>query len=93
MNLHINSHTTYRYSGQLAKDRLKLMLVTDRINCSPELMELMKNDVFNVVSKYVEVSKASYSFSISSSPDVASNLPMLIAKLPIKQKKPGEQYV
>ena len=29
-------------SGSVAKDRLKLVLVTDRANCSPDLMEQMK---------------------------------------------------
>ena len=26
-------------SGDIAKDRLKLLLVSDRANCSPEVME------------------------------------------------------
>ena len=31
-------------SGEVAKDRLKLLLVSDRSNCSPETMELIKNE-------------------------------------------------
>ena len=42
-------------SGSVAKDRLKLVLVSDRANCSPELMEQIKNDIINVISKYVEI--------------------------------------
>ena len=42
-------------SGSIAKDRLKLVLVSDRANCSPELMEQIKNDIINVISKYVEI--------------------------------------
>ena len=42
-------------SGDVAKDRLKLVLVSDRANCSPELMEQIKNDIINVISKYVEI--------------------------------------
>ncbi len=34
-----------RVLGKVAKDRLKLLLVSDRSNCSPETMELMKNDI------------------------------------------------
>lgn len=30
-------------SGDVAKDRLKLLLISDRANCSPEVMELIKN--------------------------------------------------
>ena len=38
-------------SGNIAKDRLKLVLVSDRANCSPEVMELIKNDIIHVISK------------------------------------------
>ena len=32
-------------SGGVAKDRLKLLLVSDRANCSPDVMEMIKNDI------------------------------------------------
>ena len=35
-------------SGNVAKDRLKLLLVSDRANCSPEMMEAIKNDIIKV---------------------------------------------
>ena len=40
-------------SGETAKDRLKLVLVSDRSSCSPEIMERIKNDIIEVLSKYV----------------------------------------
>ena len=40
-------------SGDVAKDRLKLLLVSDRANCSPEVMEMIKNDIIKVISKYM----------------------------------------
>ena len=42
-------------SGSVAKDRLKLVLVSDRAGCSPEVMEQMKNDIIAVISKYIEI--------------------------------------
>ena len=42
-------------SGEVAKDRLKLLLVSDRANCSPEMMELIKNDIIKVISKYMDI--------------------------------------
>lgn len=42
-------------SADEAKDRLKLLLVSDRSNCSPETMELIKNDIIKVISKYMEI--------------------------------------
>ena len=41
-------------SGDVAKDRLKLLLVSDRANCSPEMMEQIKNEIIQVTSKYME---------------------------------------
>ena len=35
-------------SGDIAKDRLKLLLVSDRANCSPEIMEKIKNDIIQI---------------------------------------------
>ena len=34
----------HQNSSNVAKDRLKLLLVSDRANCSPEIMEAIKND-------------------------------------------------
>ena len=42
-------------SGDVAKDRLKLLLVSDRANCSPEVMEMIKNDIIKVISKYMVI--------------------------------------
>ena len=36
-------------SGDVAKDRLKLLLVSDRANCSPEVMEMIKNDIIKKI--------------------------------------------
>ena len=41
-------------SRDVAKDRLKILLISDRINCSPELMERIKKDIFDVLSKYAD---------------------------------------
>ena len=47
-------------SGDVAKDRLKLLLVSDRANCSPDVMELIKNDIINVISKYMIIDTDGY---------------------------------
>ena len=41
-----------KQSSSTAKDRLKLVLVSDRAGCSPEVMEKIKNDILTfVISK------------------------------------------
>lgn len=42
-------------SCQVAKDRLKILLISDRVNCSPEMMELIKADIAKVISKYMKI--------------------------------------
>ena len=42
-------------SSNVAKDRLKMVLVSDRANCSTDIMEQIKNDIIHVLSKYVEI--------------------------------------
>ena len=37
-------------SGNVAKDRLKLLLISDRADCSPDVMENIKNDIIQVVT-------------------------------------------
>ena len=44
-------------SGEVAKDRLKLLLISDRANCSPEIMEAIKNDIIKVITKYMDIDK------------------------------------
>ena len=36
-------------SSDVAKDRLKLLLVSDRANCSPEVMEMIMNDIMVLI--------------------------------------------
>ncbi len=38
-------------SSDIAKDRLKLVLVSDRASCSPELMQKIRSDIIEVLSK------------------------------------------
>lgn len=42
-------------SSDIAKDRLKVLLISDRINCTPEVMNLIKRDISKVISKYIQI--------------------------------------
>ena len=55
-------------SGNVAKDRLKLLLVSDRANCSPEVMEAIKNDIIKVISKYMDVDTDALDIQITTTP-------------------------
>lgn len=79
-------------SGSMAKDRLKLLLISDRANCSPEIMEAIKNDIIKVISKYMEIDCEALDIQITQTESETSNgaVPALCANIPIldmKQKK------
>lgn len=42
-------------SRQIAKDRLQLVLVHDRVKISPGTLDEMKNELIDVISRYVEI--------------------------------------
>ncbi len=42
-------------SGAVAKNRLQLVLVQDRVNLSPARMDQLKDELVQVISKYVEI--------------------------------------
>ena len=73
-------------SGDVAKDRLKLLLISDRANCSPEMMELIKNDIAQVISKYMQIDASSMEVQIAKTGNSARNgkkMPVLYANIPI----------
>lgn len=39
----------------IAKDRLKSLLVSDRVNCTPDTFEKIQNELFQTISKYIEI--------------------------------------
>lgn len=76
-------------SGSVAKDRLKLVLVSDRANCTPDVMEQIKNDIIHVLSKYVEIDMDGLDIKISQTESEGNNgsVPALFANIPIKEMK------
>jgi cell division topological specificity factor len=42
-------------SREIAKERLQLVLVHDRIKISPALLDKMKDELITVISRYVEI--------------------------------------
>lgn len=42
-------------SAQTAKERLKLVLVHDRTDISPGVLEMLKDDLIAVISRHIEI--------------------------------------
>ena len=74
-------------SSSVAKDRLKLLLVSDRASCSPEVMEMIKNDIIKVIAKYMEIDCEGLDIQITTTDADGGigNGPALVANIPIKE--------
>jgi len=75
-------------SKDIARDRLKLVLMHDRANCSPDLLEMIKNDIMVVLAKYVDIGDMELDMQISQELS-ETNEPMsvLCANIPIKNMR------
>lgn len=72
-------------SCQVAKDRLKILLISDRVNCSPEMMELIKADITKVISKYMKIDAEHMDIQINTKGNKNGRVkdPILYANIPI----------
>ena len=73
-------------SKDVAKDRLKFVLIHDRAMLSSGMLEQMRDDIIAVISKYVEIDKESLNIEIAENPDNIRRT-TLVANIPLKQKK------
>lgn len=74
-------------SKDVARDRLKLVLVHDRANCSPELLEMIRGEILEVLLKYVNVDASKLDIRISKHETDFEGRPALIANIPITSMK------
>lgn len=76
-------------SKNVAKERLKLVLVHDRTSCSPQFLEMIKGDLLHVISDYIEIDENGLDIKITKTKrDIDDTMiPALIANIPIKKMK------
>ena len=64
--------------------------MSDRVSCSPEVMEMIKNDIIEVISKYMDIDAQGLDIQISESDkeaDGSATGPVLFANIPIRDVK------
>lgn len=70
-------------SKNVAKERLRLVLVHDRASVSPQLLEMLKVDLIEVLSKYMEIDEESLEMNLSNIDKSVA----LVASIPVKHMK------
>ena len=78
-------------SSDIAKSRLKLAITSDRAVCSPELMEQMKNDIIQVISKYVDIDTKGLDIKVTRTEiddESGGTVNAVLTSIPIKDKRP-----
>lgn len=71
----------------MAKERLKLILIHDRAHVSPEILEAIREDILKVISKYFEIDNEEIDVKMSKMEELPGESPALIASIPIKKMK------
>lgn len=75
-------------SKNVAKERLRLVLVHDRADVSPQLLNALKEDLIKVISNYMDIDENALEVNL----DSQDNTVALVANIPvIRMKRTGKQ--
>lgn len=76
---------TANNSKDAAKERLHLVLMQDRANVSADFLELMKQEIIEVIKKYIEVDESAIDVRLTNkeNEDGTNGAPALYANIPI----------
>ena len=75
---------TGRNSGNIAKKRLEFLLIADRAGCTPEILEMLKNDMIKVISRYM-MEQLEVKVIHMDHKRVGEKLPVLYASIPVRE--------
>jgi len=70
-------------SRDLAKERLKLVLVHDRVDLSPQMLQTLKDELIAVISRHLDIDQAGVQISIGE----GTKRNRLVADIPILPRK------
>lgn len=81
-------------SKDVAKERLKLVLIHDRANVSPQFLEMIKGEIIGVISDYIEIDESGLEIKLTRTKrDIDdTSVPALVANIPIKKMKENGKF-
>ncbi len=76
-------------SKNVAKERLKLVLVHDRADLSPKFLDMIKGDIIRVISQYADIDEEGLDIKLTRmKKDMdSSTISALVANIPILKVK------
>ena len=74
-------------SGQVAKERLRLVLAHDRTSISPELLEELKDEIVAVISRHISIDATGVQVTFSQS----ARESRLVADIPLSARRTRRQ--
>lgn len=79
-------------SKNLAKERLKLVLIHDKANVSPQFLEMVKGEIIKVIKQYMEIDEDSLDIQLTKTKSDAGDriVPALVANIPILNVKSSD---
>ena len=77
---------TKKNSGTIAKRRLQFVLIADRIGCTQEILEMIKDDMIKAISKYMEIDTTGLEIKITQVEDgeKSEKVPVLYISVPVR---------
>ena len=76
-------------SKDVAKERLKLVLIHDRANVSPQFLEMIKGEIMKVIQNYMDIDEGALDIQLTKTKSEDGNrvVPALVANIPIRNVK------
>ncbi|OPZ91260.1 MAG: Cell division topological specificity factor [Firmicutes bacterium ADurb.Bin419] len=76
-------------SKDCAKERLKLVLIHDRANVSPQFLEMVKGEIIKVISNYMDIDEDTLDIQMTRTKSEEGDriVPALVANIPIRNVK------
>lgn len=72
-------------SGQKAKDRLRIVLIHDRTDISPQLLNNLRDEIVGVLTKYMDIDREKIEIDL----DRDEKAVALVANIPVIRIKRG----
>ena len=72
-------------SKDVAKERLRMVLVHDRASVAPQVWEALKVDLIRVISTYLDIDEGAMDVQLQTEKDTVA----LVASIPVRRVKRG----